>query len=96
MRLKTVDSSKPSLIICFSRVSASGSSFTRDRQRREQEQRHLQQEKQRQGEERRVVYVGKISEGTTRADIRKRFEVFGPVDEISVHFRDRGYDRSPS
>ena len=42
-------------------------------------------------EERRVVYVGKISEGTTRADLRQRFEVFGPILEISLHFRDRGW-----
>lgn len=34
--------------------------------------------------------MGKIAEGTTRADLRKRFEVFGPIVEISVHFRDRG------
>lgn len=34
--------------------------------------------------------MGKIAEGTTRADLRKRFEVFGPILEISVHFRDRG------
>ncbi len=45
---------------------------------------------QRPVEERRVVYVGRISEGTTRADLRKRFEVFGIIEEISVHFRDRG------
>ncbi len=66
------------------------SRFTRDRQRREQELRHQQQDKQRQIEERRIVYVGRIAEGVTRADLRKRFEVFGPVEEISVHFRDRG------
>ena len=48
------------------------------------------QKQQRQVEERRVVYVGRISEGTTRAEIRQRFEVFGPIEEISVHFRDRG------
>lgn len=36
--------------------------------------------------------MGKIAEGTTRADLRKRFEVFGPILEISVHFRDRGDD----
>jgi hypothetical protein len=53
--------------------------FTRDRQRREQEERHNDQENSRQVEERRVVFVGKISEGTTRADLRKRFEVFGPI-----------------
>lgn len=48
------------------------------------------QKQQRQVEERRVVYVGRIAEGTTRAEIRARFEVFGPIEEISVHFRDRG------
>lgn len=64
--------------------------FTRDRQKREQEERHNDQENSRQVEERRVVFVGKIAEGTTRADLRKRFEVFGPIVEISVHFRDRG------
>ena len=64
--------------------------FTRDRQRREQEERHNDQESNRQVEERRVVFVGKIAEGTTRADLRKRFEVFGPIVEISVHFRDNG------
>jgi len=64
--------------------------FTRDRQRREQECRQQDQEHERRNEERRIVYVGKIAEGTTRADLRKRFEVFGPILEISVHFRDRG------
>jgi len=65
-------------------------SFNADRQRREQERRQMQQEKHRQVDERRILYVGKITEGTTRADLRKRFEVFGPIEEISVHFRDRG------
>ena len=64
--------------------------FTRDRQRREQEHRQHGQENSRQVEERRIVYVGKIAEGTTRNDLRNRFEVFGPIVEISVHFRDRG------
>ena len=50
----------------------------------------MQRRKQRQVEERRVVYVGRITEGITRADLRKRFETFGPIEEISVHFRDRG------
>merc|ERR1711899_132597 len=48
------------------------------------------QKQQRQVEGRRVVYVGRIAEGTTRAEIRQRFEVFGPIEEISIHFRDRG------
>jgi len=43
-----------------------------------------------QDEDRCIVYVGQISEGTTRADLRKRFEKFGQILEISLHFRDRG------
>lgn len=51
---------------------------------------YRREEKQKQVEERRVVYVGKICESTSRASLRARFEVFGPIEEISVHFRDRG------
>ncbi|XP_031848169.1 uncharacterized protein LOC116433801 isoform X2 [Nomia melanderi] len=47
-------------------------------------------EKQRQVEERRVIYVGRLEEGITKADLRKRFEAFGPVVDISVHFREHG------
>ncbi|KYN34232.1 Peroxisome proliferator-activated receptor gamma coactivator-related protein 1 [Trachymyrmex septentrionalis] len=46
--------------------------------------------KQREIEERRVVYVGRIDEGITKSDLRKRFEIFGPVEDISVHFREHG------
>ncbi|XP_054266392.1 serine/arginine repetitive matrix protein 2-like [Macrosteles quadrilineatus] len=48
------------------------------------------QEKTKQVEERRVIYVGRIDEGTTKADLRKRFQQFGPIVDISVHFRERG------
>ncbi|XP_076293648.1 uncharacterized protein LOC143215420 [Lasioglossum baleicum] len=47
-------------------------------------------EKQRQVEERRVIYVGRLEEGITKADLRRRFEAFGPVVDISVHFREHG------
>ena len=47
-------------------------------------------ERQKQIEERMVVYVGKISESSSRAQLRARFEAFGPIEEISVHFRDKG------
>ncbi|XP_044593657.1 uncharacterized protein DDB_G0287625 isoform X2 [Cotesia glomerata] len=47
-------------------------------------------EKTRQVEERRVIYVGRIDEGITKADLRKRFEAFGPVTDISLHFREHG------
>jgi peroxisome proliferator-activated receptor gamma coactivator-related protein 1 len=49
-----------------------------------------QPEKQRQVDERRVVYVGGIAEGTLKADLRQRFEAFGPILDISLHFRERG------
>lgn len=51
---------------------------------------HREVERQRQIEERRVIYVGKIAEGTTRSVLRRRFEAFGPVIDVSLHFRDRG------
>ncbi|XP_022248591.1 peroxisome proliferator-activated receptor gamma coactivator-related protein 1-like isoform X2 [Limulus polyphemus] len=41
-------------------------------------------------EERRVIYVGNIPEGTTRTDLRNRFCKFGPIEEVSVHLRDHG------
>nr|XP_033330832.1 NK-tumor recognition protein [Megalopta genalis] len=47
-------------------------------------------EKQRQVEERRVIYVGQLEEGITKTDLRRRFERFGPVVDISVHFREHG------
>ncbi|KAF4528311.1 hypothetical protein B566_EDAN014987, partial [Ephemera danica] len=49
-----------------------------------------ERERQRQVEERRVIYVGRLPEGTTKSDLRKRFEVFGPIIDISVHFREHG------
>ncbi|XP_040576859.1 uncharacterized protein [Lepeophtheirus salmonis] len=79
------------------RRSSSRSSISRSRSRRSRDRfsvdrRHDQKRRgdDRVYSERKVVYVGKIKEGTTRADIRKRFESFGPIEEISVHFRDRG------
>jgi len=67
-----------------------GSVYDREKEKNEQERRHRQQERQRQVEERRVVYVGRIQEGTLKADLRSRFQVFGPIVDISVHFRDHG------
>nr|XP_023024188.1 peroxisome proliferator-activated receptor gamma coactivator 1-alpha [Leptinotarsa decemlineata]XP_023024189.1 peroxisome proliferator-activated receptor gamma coactivator 1-alpha [Leptinotarsa decemlineata] len=42
-------------------------------------------------EERRVIYVGRITHGTTRDDLRRRFHRFGPITNISLHARDHGY-----
>ena len=35
-------------------------------------------------EERRVIYIGRISEGTTKAELRARFEKYGTIVDISV------------
>ncbi|KAF6209411.1 hypothetical protein GE061_015158 [Apolygus lucorum] len=47
-------------------------------------------ERQKQVEERRVIYVGQIDESTTRPQLRERFQCFGPIVDISLHFRERG------
>lgn len=44
----------------------------------------------RQVEERRVIYVGRLEEGTTKAQLRERFACFGPIVDISLHFREKG------
>lgn len=41
-------------------------------------------------EQRKIVYVGKIEEGTLKADLRQRFQKFGTIVDVSVHFRERG------
>ena len=47
-------------------------------------------------EERRVIYVGAIVDGTTRADLRRRFEKFGPIVDVSIHFRKSNLSRQLS
>ncbi|XP_063989416.1 serine/arginine repetitive matrix protein 2 isoform X2 [Diachasmimorpha longicaudata] len=47
-------------------------------------------EKERQVEERRVIYVGRLEDGITKLELRRRFEAFGPVCDISLHFREHG------
>nr|XP_018914954.1 PREDICTED: putative histone-lysine N-methyltransferase 1 isoform X2 [Bemisia tabaci] len=39
----------------------------------------------------RMIYVGKISRGTTKSDLCDRFEEFGPVLDVSLHLRTTGY-----
>lgn len=48
------------------------------------------EDRSRQVEERRVVYIGRLSEGTSKGDLRRRFQKFGEIVDISVHFRDHG------
>ena len=44
-------------------------------------------------EERRIVYIGKISDSMTKDDVWKRFRSFGPIEKVSVHIREKGYVR---
>lgn len=41
-------------------------------------------------EDRRVVHVGNLKPGTSRCQIRRRFEVFGPIEKVTVHRRRHG------
>lgn len=41
-------------------------------------------------EERRIVYIGKISDKTTKDDVWRRFRPFGPIEKVTVHFREKG------
>ncbi|XP_023237497.1 uncharacterized protein LOC111636470 [Centruroides sculpturatus] len=47
-------------------------------------------EKIKQLEERRVVYVGNIPKETTRTQLLERFGKFGPIQEITLHFKEHG------
>ncbi|KAM6949462.1 peroxisome proliferator-activated receptor gamma coactivator 1-alpha [Aplochiton taeniatus] len=63
----------------------------RDYEKREYE-RAEQRERQKQKaiEERRVVYVGRLRSDSTRTELKRRFEVFGEIEECAVNLRDDG------
>uniref|UniRef100_A0A3B4TV13 PPARG coactivator 1 alpha n=1 Tax=Seriola dumerili TaxID=41447 RepID=A0A3B4TV13_SERDU len=65
--------------------------YRRDYEKREFE-RAEQRERQRQKaiEERRVVYVGRLRSNCTRTELKRRFEVFGEIEECAVNLRDDG------
>ncbi|XP_048461145.1 peroxisome proliferator-activated receptor gamma coactivator 1-alpha isoform X1 [Rhincodon typus] len=65
--------------------------YRRDYEKREFE-RAKQRERQRQKaiEERRVIYVGKVRGDITRTELKRRFEVFGEIEECTVHLREVG------
>ncbi|KAJ8382072.1 hypothetical protein SKAU_G00028500 [Synaphobranchus kaupii] len=68
----------------------------REEHRRNYEKREFeraeQRERQRQKaiEERRVVYVGRLRSDSTRTELKRRFEVFGEIEECAVNLRDDG------
>ncbi|XP_073729223.1 uncharacterized protein pprc1 [Misgurnus anguillicaudatus] len=41
-------------------------------------------------EERRIVYVGRISGNMTRKELKERFSFFGEIEDCTVHFRENG------
>ncbi|XP_051571057.1 peroxisome proliferator-activated receptor gamma coactivator 1-alpha-like isoform X3 [Myxocyprinus asiaticus] len=65
--------------------------YRRDYEKRECE-RTEQRERQRQKaiEERRVVYVGRLHADITRTEFKRRFEVFGEIEECTVNLRHDG------
>ncbi|XP_073691705.1 peroxisome proliferator-activated receptor gamma coactivator 1-alpha isoform X2 [Garra rufa] len=65
--------------------------YRRDYEKRECE-RAEQRERQRQKaiEERRVVYVGRLRTNSTRTELKRRFEVFGEIEECTVNLRHDG------
>uniref|UniRef100_A0A8C2XSP1 Peroxisome proliferator-activated receptor gamma coactivator 1-alpha n=1 Tax=Cyclopterus lumpus TaxID=8103 RepID=A0A8C2XSP1_CYCLU len=65
--------------------------YRRDYEKREFE-RAEQRERQKQKaiEERRVVYVGRLRSDCTRTELKRRFEVFGEIEECAVNLKDDG------
>ncbi|XP_061100419.1 peroxisome proliferator-activated receptor gamma coactivator 1-alpha-like isoform X2 [Conger conger] len=68
----------------------------REEHRRSYEQREYERAEQRDRqrhkaiEERRVVYIGRLGSDITRTELKRRFEVFGEIEECTVHLRDDG------
>lgn len=66
---------------------------SRDRsreRRRKQREREREERKRQQIEERRIIYVGKIPNDYTRKKLYSRFQRFGAIEEVSLHFREHG------
>ncbi|KAL0970321.1 hypothetical protein UPYG_G00240430 [Umbra pygmaea] len=68
----------------------------REESRRDYEKREFERAEQRAHqsqkaiEERRVLYMGRLRSDSTRAELKRRFEVFGEIEECSVNLRDDG------
>ncbi|XP_060624219.2 peroxisome proliferator-activated receptor gamma coactivator-related protein 1 [Anolis sagrei] len=57
---------------------------------RERYQRQKIRYKERAIEERRVVFIGKISSRMTSSELRHRFSIFGDIEDCTLHFREHG------
>ncbi|XP_061171317.1 peroxisome proliferator-activated receptor gamma coactivator 1-alpha-like [Saccostrea echinata] len=53
-------------------------------------QKRREEERAQKMKDRRIIYVGKIPNNYTKRQLRKRFECFGEIEEVSVHFRECG------
>ncbi|KAK5645535.1 hypothetical protein RI129_006835 [Pyrocoelia pectoralis] len=71
---------------------SSSSSRSRSRSPRRYNKKYYKKEHERikEVEERRIVYVGGISSSMSKETLRRRFQIFGPVTNVSVHFREYG------
>ncbi|OPL20295.1 peroxisome 1-like proliferator-activated receptor gamma coactivator-related protein, partial [Mytilus galloprovincialis] len=58
--------------------------------RRQRRQKEREERKQQQIEERRIIYVGKVPNDYTRKKLHTRFQRFGEIEEVSLHFREHG------
>ncbi|GJQ76040.1 hypothetical protein Trydic_g18091 [Trypoxylus dichotomus] len=87
---------KTQTVVHRRRSSSSSSSSSRSSRSRTRSpsptvrRRRTSAEKLREVEERRVIYVGRIANSVTRECLRKRFQRFGPINNVSVHFRRTG------
>ncbi|XP_077598657.1 peroxisome proliferator-activated receptor gamma coactivator 1-alpha isoform X7 [Stigmatopora nigra] len=65
--------------------------YRQDCERRDFERAELRnRQRQKATEERRVVYVGRLRSDCTRTELKRRFQVFGQVEECVVKLRDDG------
>lgn len=54
------------------------------------ERKERERDRLREVEERRVIYVGRLTNSTTKETLRNRFSRFGSITNISLHSRQHG------
>ncbi|XP_071947706.1 uncharacterized protein [Antedon mediterranea] len=64
--------------------------YLRDRSVSRERRLERQKRQEKEWEDRRVLYIGNIKEGTTKSEINSRFSKFGNITRITLHFRDEG------
>ncbi|TSL34583.1 Peroxisome proliferator-activated receptor gamma coactivator 1-alpha [Bagarius yarrelli] len=65
--------------------------YQRDYEKREVERAEQREKQQKRAiEERRVLYVGRLRADSTRSELKRRFEVFGEIEECAVNLRHNG------